>query len=326
MKLATQMQAAQARKLRISDTVRALVMAQNGERYVYSKDYFESGRTSQVFAGLGPQGQTVVLKRLSFLEPGAGNLRAILREKGQRADTLTPQDVANELAMMRQAGGVVGEQAKVLFTARTATGALSKALLVLPPAHADVLGHIHALAHRSDQVRLQVTGEILAQLSEQLGAFHGQGLVHCDIRPENLLSSLDAQLRPQVYMGDFGFARRLSGAALTAARKQDAHALGLVGLMLLMPEHRTDVANKLDAARQRCAARFAPLQPAIEALLAGDVAAATAHLVQRPPPPASAEVAAHWLGVRDKKDEITARIDTVRAHLAAAGVAAGQST
>jgi serine/threonine-protein kinase len=50
--------------------------------------------------------------------------------------------------------------------------------------------------------RLPFLRELLARVCDALGWLHGQGLVHCDVKPSNIL--LDGQGRP--YLTDFGMA------------------------------------------------------------------------------------------------------------------------
>lgn len=89
--------------------------------------------------------------------------------------------------------------------------------------------------------------DILAQVLHALAHAHARGLVHCDLKPANLLRFEEA---PRVRLGDFGIARALSTAEETisgtlayAAPEQlrgdalspatDLYALGCLGWLLL---------------------------------------------------------------------------------------------
>jgi eukaryotic-like serine/threonine-protein kinase len=131
----------------------------------------------------------------------------------------------------------------------------------------------------------------VAEAAEAIEYAHGMGVVHCDLKPSNLLLGGDGHVR----VSDFGLARSLAGGdappggtAGFMAREQfdpegrvsprtDIYGLGAV-LRVLLPERSPEV----DAVCRRC---LAP-DPAARYASAAELASALRALLASLPPPA----------------------------------------
>lgn len=107
--------------------------------------------------------------------------------------------------------------------------------------------HFHTAKHGTKALRLDQALDLGSQVAEGLGTVHEYGIVHCDIKPDNLLLYLAAGGRTRVKIIDFGVSRvlddeertfRFMGTPAYAAPEQlleqkigvkaDVFALGLV--------------------------------------------------------------------------------------------------
>ncbi|MEW5738339.1 MAG: serine/threonine-protein kinase [Myxococcota bacterium] len=79
------------------------------------------------------------------------------------------------------------------------------------------------LAHEDGPLPLRRTCRLLAQACDALQAAHDRGVVHRDVKPDNLFVTLGADGRELLKVLDFGVARRLSGEG---ARTQHGLVLG----------------------------------------------------------------------------------------------------
>jgi serine/threonine-protein kinase len=71
------------------------------------------------------------------------------------------------------------------------------------------------LLERERQLPLQDTAEIIGQLSQALDEAHGAGVVHRDVRPENIFVMREADGSRFIRLLDFGIVKRLSDQSLT---------------------------------------------------------------------------------------------------------------
>jgi protein kinase D len=62
------------------------------------------------------------------------------------------------------------------------------------------------LSHEKGRLTERVTKFLITQILIALKHLHSKNIVHCDLKPENVLLSSDAEF-PQVKLCDFGFAR-----------------------------------------------------------------------------------------------------------------------
>lgn len=62
------------------------------------------------------------------------------------------------------------------------------------------------LHHENGRLSERVTKFLITQILIALKHLHSKNIVHCDLKPENVLLSSDAEF-PQVKLCDFGFAR-----------------------------------------------------------------------------------------------------------------------
>jgi serine/threonine-protein kinase len=131
----------------------------------------------------------------------------------------------------------------------------------------------------------------VAEAADAIEYAHGMGVVHCDLKPSNLLLGGDGRVR----VSDFGLARSLSGsdaprggtasfmapeqldAGGTVSPRTDVYGLGAV-LRALLPERSPEV----DALCRRC---LAP-DPAARFASAAKLASALRALSTAPPPSA----------------------------------------
>lgn len=73
-------------------------------------------------------------------------------------------------------------------------------------------GSLKALLTQKGAQTVEYTGEMLERIADVLHAAHGMGVVHRDVKPENILLDEDGH----VHLGDFGIAKR-SDANITSA-------------------------------------------------------------------------------------------------------------
>lgn len=62
------------------------------------------------------------------------------------------------------------------------------------------------LSHERGRLSERVTKFLITQILIALKHLHSKNIVHCDLKPENVLLSSDAEF-PQVKLCDFGYAR-----------------------------------------------------------------------------------------------------------------------
>jgi serine/threonine protein kinase len=131
----------------------------------------------------------------------------------------------------------------------------------------------------------------VAEAAEAIEYAHGMGVVHCDLKPSNLLLGGDGHVR----VSDFGLARSLAGGDTphggtagfmapeqfdpegSVSPRTDIYGLGSV-LRVLLPERSPEV----DAVCRRC---LAP-DPAARYASAAELASALRALLASLPPPA----------------------------------------
>lgn len=75
------------------------------------------------------------------------------------------------------------------------------------------------LYHHIDEYDFQEPGIaiMLQQLLHAMNYFHGQGIVHADLRPENILLAAPLSVRPQLKIIHFGNAFRMEGGRKPAS-------------------------------------------------------------------------------------------------------------
>jgi eukaryotic-like serine/threonine-protein kinase len=105
---------------------------------------------------------------------------------------------------------------------------------------------LRRLLDREQRLSVSEAGEILDQLCRGLHAVHAAGLVHRDVKPDNVYVGHDAQGRPSVKLLDFGVVKQLSGEsfAMTAQNMVVGTAHYLSPEQILSPaqvDHRVDI-------------------------------------------------------------------------------------
>ena len=143
-------------------------------------------------------------------------------------------------------------------------------------------GDLTALLEREGPLGTAETVTILSQVAAALDAAHAAGLVHRDVKPDNILlvPGAAAQHRPHVYLSDFGLTKRV-----TSLSGVTTHGEFVATMDYAAPEQigsrpvdaRTDVYG-LGCVAYRCLTGTLPFVREDEA------AVLWAHLVERPPP------------------------------------------
>jgi serine/threonine protein kinase len=118
---------------------------------------------------------------------------------------------------------------------------------------------------------------VLASVASALDAAHALGIVHRDVKPANVLTD-PAPTRPDVFLADFGLARDMDGAALTAP----GQVLGTIDYMApeLLDGERVGPAT--DIYGLACLA-CETLTGTVPFLRDTDAATMYAHIVEPPP-------------------------------------------
>jgi serine/threonine protein kinase len=143
-------------------------------------------------------------------------------------------------------------------------------------------GDLNALLEGEGPLDPDETVIILSQVAAALDAAHAAGLVHRDVKPDNILivPEVGAQHRPHAYLSDFGLTKRV-----TSLSGVTTHGEFVATMDYAAPEQigsrpidaRTDVYG-LGCVAYRCLTGAVPLVREDEAALLW------AHLIERPPP------------------------------------------
>ena len=129
----------------------------------------------------------------------------------------------------------------------------SHVVIAMPLLHG---GTLESALQDNGAASTELTEEVLAQLLQALQFVHGQGWVHRDVKPANLMLDSTGTGRPHVFLSDFGIAVRVQDARLTRTgtlvgtpgylppeayeladpdSAQDLYAAGITALRMLEP-------------------------------------------------------------------------------------------
>jgi eukaryotic-like serine/threonine-protein kinase len=174
----------------------------------------------RVVRGLGSGGLGVVVEVVGLSGEGARAAKLLRREFLDEAEVVERFLGEAELGSRLAHPGIV----QVLEAARAEDGT---PYLVMELCRGEPLA---ALMNR-DRLPVERAVVIVHSLLDALGAAHRAGLVHRDIKPDNVFLAEDGAGREAVKLLDFGVARALEAAGGVARRTRTGMLLGTPGYM-----------------------------------------------------------------------------------------------
>ena len=111
-------------------------------------------------------------------------------------------------------------------------------------------GDVRGLLRREGRLSAGRVAAIISPVAGALDAAHAAGLVHCDVKPGNMLIDARPGRPDHVYLSDFGLARSGSASALAAS----GMGLGTVAYMAPEQIHGAVVDGRADQYALGCAA------------------------------------------------------------------------
>ncbi len=264
-----------------------------------------SGPTHGLFRGLGPGSR--IAGYLIEEQIGTGGMAVVFRARDEvlgrlaAVKVITPSLAGDEefrarfLRESRAAAAVRSLHIIPVFGAGEADGLLYIATQFV--AGGDLARLLRGSGGRLSPER---TASIVAQVASALDAAHAAGLVHRDVKLQNILIDAMPERPEHVYLSDFGLSKKMSSTGLTASGeflgtpdycapeqirstsvdgRTDQYALGCVAFALLTgtaPFHREDTVGTLFAHLQDAVPSAAGLRPDLPAAVDGVIARALA--------------------------------------------------
>ena len=237
-------------------------------------------------------------------EIGAGGMAVVFRARDDRLDRLvalkllTPWLAADEdfrhrfLRESRAAAAVDDPHIIPVYEAGEADGVLFIAMRYV------VGGDIRSRLRRDGPFAAARAAAVLSPVASALGAAHGAGLVHRDVKPANMLVDSRPGRPDHVYLSDFGLAKTRSASVQLTRTGLN---LGTVGYMAPEQIEGREVDGRTDQYALACAA-FELLSGAVPFEREQDLAVLYAHLSEPPP-----SLSARRPDVPAAADEVLAR-------------------
>jgi eukaryotic-like serine/threonine-protein kinase len=99
--------------------------------------------------------------------------------------------------------------------------------------------------HREKQLSIKLASDIIRQVAEALGYIHSKGIVHCDIKTENILlvelASTQQRRKIQVKLLDFGLAKSMVSGRNTTSLAGTPHYVAPERIRGAQPSPATDI-------------------------------------------------------------------------------------
>jgi hypothetical protein len=80
-------------------------------------------------------------------------------------------------------------------------------------------GDLRALLGARGPFSLPQAANVIRQVADALDVAHAKGLIHRDVKPENILVDQRSSVREHCYLADFGITKNISGESFTIARQ-----------------------------------------------------------------------------------------------------------
>lgn len=104
---------------------------------------------------------------------------------------------------------------------------------------------LHKILHKEKRLSIRRSSDIIRQLAEALGYIHSKGIVHCDIKTENILlcelPGAGPRKQEQVKLLDFGLAKNITGGRNTTSLSGTPHYVAPERIRGAQPSPSNDI-------------------------------------------------------------------------------------